>query len=114
MMAAVKRAPEGPGEEDRRRVQFKIDCSARSRNAIRHGHVTGTDVYGLTAASIARGALIVASRGFHHRGALAPAQAFDPREFLASLRDFKIAWEVGDPETAAPVTDTTEHAQVPS
>jgi short subunit dehydrogenase-like uncharacterized protein len=114
MMAAVRRAPEGPGEEDRRRVEFKIDCTARSRNSIREGHVSGTDVYGLTAASIARGAMIVASRGFNRRGALAPAQAFDPREFLASLREFKVAWEVGDPETAAPVTDTSEHAQVPS
>lgn len=113
MSAAVRRAPEGPSEEARRRVQFKIDCVARSRDSIRRGHVSGTDVYGLTAASITRGAIIVSSRGFNRVGALAPAQAFDPREFLASLRDYKVAWEVGDPETAAPMTDTAEHVQVP-
>jgi short subunit dehydrogenase-like uncharacterized protein len=113
MQAAVRRAPAGPGEEARRGVEFKIDCVARSRNSIRRGHVTGTDVYGMTAAAISRGARIVASRGFNRVGALAPSQAFDPREFLGSLRDYKIEWEVGDPETAEAMTDTAEHAQVP-
>ena len=36
------------------------------------------DVYGLTAAAIASGAIIAASKGFKGRGGLAPSQAFEP------------------------------------
>jgi short subunit dehydrogenase-like uncharacterized protein len=102
MSAAVRRAPEGPSPEGRRRVEFKIDCTARSATAIRRSSVTGIDVYGLTAASIAHGARIVAGRGFHGRGALAPSQAFDPSEFLTALDRFKVRWELGEPEPVPP------------
>lgn len=110
MSAAVRRAPRGPGEEGRKKVEFKIDCTARASDSIRHGSVTGTDVYGLTAAAIAHGAILVTKRGFNRRGALAPSQAFDARDFLASLRRFDVEWEVGRPQSAAPVTDTAEQA----
>lgn len=116
MGAAVKRAPEGPGEADRRKVEFKIDCVARSSTATRRASVTGTDVYGLTAASIAHGARIVAGRGFRGRGALAPSQAFDPREFLTALDRFKVRWEVGEPEvtSAEKRRETVETAKAAS
>lgn len=101
MSAAVRRTPEGPSPEGRRKVKFKIDCTARSATAIRRSSVTGIDVYGLTAASIAHGARIVAGRGFHGRGALAPSQAFEPGEFLTALDRFEVRWELGKPQPHA-------------
>ena len=92
--AAISRLPEGPSIEERKGVRFKIVCEARSPRGARRGWVSGRDVYGLTAAAIARGATLAASRGFGHRGALAPSQAFDPREFLAALDRFEVRWEV--------------------
>jgi short subunit dehydrogenase-like uncharacterized protein len=100
--AVVSKLPEGPSEEDRRAVRFKIVCDARSQDAERRGTVTGSDVYGLTAASVARAGVIAASRGFRGLGALAPSQAFDPREFLGGLERFDVRWEVGDSREPAP------------
>jgi hypothetical protein len=45
----------------------------------------GTDVYGLTARTTVEGALRCAAPGFDAAGALAPSQAFDPADFLASV-----------------------------
>jgi short subunit dehydrogenase-like uncharacterized protein len=103
--AAISRLPEGPSESDRRAVRFKIVCDAHSRTSSRRGMITGADVYGLTAAAIARGAVIAASRGFHERGALAPSQAFDRTEFLTALERFDVRWELEAPRepSAAPV-----------
>jgi short subunit dehydrogenase-like uncharacterized protein len=92
--AAVNRLPEGPSEESRKAARFKIVCDASSPNSQRRGTMTGSDVYGLTAASIARGAVIAASRGFRGLGALAPAQAFDPSGFLAGLERFDVSWNL--------------------
>lgn len=102
MSAAVTRTADGPSEADRRKNAFKIDCRVRSATAIREGSITGTDVYGLTAASIAHGARIAAGRGFSGRGALAPSQAFDPREFLTALDRFEVRWELGEPQPIPP------------
>ena len=61
------------------------------------GRLTGTDVYGLTAALIVDGA-IRASRGeVKGSGALAPAVAFDPATFLSGLDRFGFNWEVTPP-----------------
>jgi hypothetical protein len=67
--------------------------------------IRGSDVYGLTGAMIARGALIAAGKDFEGRGGLAPSQAFEPREFLSDLDRFGIAWELagaGPAESRAP------------
>ncbi|MGZ5376201.1 MAG: saccharopine dehydrogenase family protein [Solirubrobacterales bacterium] len=94
LSAAISRLPEGPSEADRKAVRFKVVCEARSREDTRRGWVSGRDVYGLTAASIVRGATIMAARGFNRRGALAPAQAFDPSDFLAALDRFEVRWGI--------------------
>jgi short subunit dehydrogenase-like uncharacterized protein len=94
--AAISRLPEGPSDEDRKAVRFKVVCDARSAERSRRGWVSGRDVYGLTAASIVRGATIAASRGFNRRGALAPAQVFDPRDFLAALEPFQLRWGIDE------------------
>jgi short subunit dehydrogenase-like uncharacterized protein len=98
LSAAIRRAPEGPDEEARKGVEFKIVCTCKGQGASKSGWISGRDVYGLTAASIARGARIVAGRGFRGRGALAPSQAFEPRQFLAGLDRFGVRWRVGDSE----------------
>jgi short subunit dehydrogenase-like uncharacterized protein len=104
--AAVSRLPEGPSEESRKGARFKIVCDASSPESQRRGTITGSDVYGLTAASIARGAVIAASRGFRGIGALAPAQAFDPSGFLAGLERFDLSWNLGEAREPQP-----EHAE---
>jgi len=94
LAALVPRLPEGPSEEGRRRSRFVIDCEARQGRRRRRGTVTGADSYGLTARSTAEGALRCAEPGFEGRGALAPSQAFDPREFLGALRGFGVEYEI--------------------
>jgi hypothetical protein len=55
------------------------------------GLVEGADFYGLTAAALAAGAMrLGASNG--RVGALPPAAAFDPAEFLADLEGRGLRW----------------------
>ena len=56
--------------------------------------MTGTDLYGLTARTTVEGALRCAAPGYDRRGALAPSEAFDPRDFLGVLREFGVEHEV--------------------
>lgn len=94
MGALVKRLPAAPGEQSRKASRFTISCEARSKTATRRGTVRGSDVYGLTAVSLAHGAAICADPGYERSGALAPAQAFDPAAFLAALSEFGVSVEV--------------------
>jgi short subunit dehydrogenase-like uncharacterized protein len=99
--ALINRLPEGPSEEQRRKSRFVVGCEAKAGSRTRRGWVQGRDVYGLTAVTTAQGALLAAYPDFDRRGALAPAQAFDPRSFLDSLSSFGVEWEV----EAAPVSE---------
>ena len=47
--------------------------------------MTGRDLYGLTARTTVEGALRFAAPGYDRKGALAPSEAFDPRDFLSAL-----------------------------
>jgi short subunit dehydrogenase-like uncharacterized protein len=100
MGALVQRLPAAPGEQSRKASRFTISCEARSKTGSRRGTVRGSDVYGLTAASLAHGALLCADPAFEGSGALAPAQAFDPGAFFAGLADLGVSFEV-DPLPAA-------------
>lgn len=100
--AAIRRLPEGPSDEDRRSVLFTVVCDARAGDRTRRGLVRGGDVYGLTAVTASEGALRMADPAFDRKGALAPAQAFDPASFLDSLADNGIEREVEPlPETVS-------------
>jgi short subunit dehydrogenase-like uncharacterized protein len=92
--ALISRLPEGPSAEQRERVRWTIVCEARRGEVERRGVISGMDVYGLTAAALRQGALIAAGEGFEGRGALAPAQAFDPKDFLTGLDPFDVRWNV--------------------
>ena len=94
MGALVRRLPAAPDEQSRAASRFTIGCEARGKAGIRRGIVRGSDVYGLTAASLAHGALLCADPVYDRSGALAPAQAFDPASFLAALADFGVSFEV--------------------
>ena len=92
--AAIGRLPEGASEDDRRQARFTIACEVKRGKRIRRGTVTGRDIYGLTARLVTRGARICSGKGFSGKGFLAPAQAFDPREFLSDLEEFSLEWHV--------------------
>lgn len=94
--ALIPRLPEGPSLESRRKSRFVIVCEARGRGRRARGTVSGSDPYGLTARMTVEGALRCASPGYDRRGALAPAQAFDPADFLDSLRSAGVEYEVPD------------------
>jgi short subunit dehydrogenase-like uncharacterized protein len=101
--AAVDRLPEGPGEERRREARFTVEALARSRDG-RSGRarVSGSDVYGLTAAALAFGAERMAADGYDRIGALGPAAAFEPAELLEALSAFDLRVEAPAPPEGAP------------
>jgi short subunit dehydrogenase-like uncharacterized protein len=101
--AVVSRLPEGPSAAQRDRMRWTIACEAKRGEVIRRGVISGKDVYGLTAAAIRQGAMIAAGRGFDARGALAPSQAFSPKDFLAGLDRFDVRWTVEGAESPLPV-----------
>lgn len=92
--AVIGRLPAAPSEGDRKKARFTISCEARGKSGARRGIVRGGDVYGLTAVSLAHGALLCTDPGYDRRGALAPAQAFDPTAFFAALANFGVSIEV--------------------
>jgi len=94
MAALVRRLPAAPSEEGRKASRFTISCEARGKAGVRRGTVRGSDVYGLTAVSVANGALLCADSTYDRGGALAPAQAFDPTSLFAALADFGVSTEV--------------------
>lgn len=92
---AIGLLPEGPAEERRRAVSWTILARAQGRDGTASsGIVRGSDVYGLTAETMAAGMERMAADGFEHTGAHAPASAFDAAEMLDSLAGVGVAWEV--------------------
>jgi len=63
--ALIRRMPEGPSDEARRRSRFEISCEARGADGSRR-----------------------------RSGALAPSQAFEPRDLMAALGGFGVTWEI--------------------
>src|SRR4051812_14518598 len=92
--ALIPRMADGPSEESRRRSSFTVVCEARQGSQQRRGAVSGADLYGFTARTIVEGALRCAAPAYDRAGALAPSEAFDPRDFLGALEDFGVEHEV--------------------
>lgn len=76
--------PVGPSPAERREQRFTYVLDATSGDRTLRGVVRGTDTYGTTAV-IAAEAVCRLADGSAKPGVLTPAQAFDPRDFLAAL-----------------------------
>jgi hypothetical protein len=100
--AAIGRLPEGPSPADRAAARFTIVCEVARGSRKRRGVIRGSDVYGLTAAAVVRGAIIAAQGGVPRAGALAPAQAFAIEDFLKGLRRFDVDWQVDESRESVP------------
>jgi short subunit dehydrogenase-like uncharacterized protein len=105
--AVIDRLPEGPAEDARRSSAFTIVADARgvdgtSARAI----VEGRDVYGITAVIAVEIARRMTTDGFEASGALAPAQAVDPADFLAFLGEHGVSHRVERPATREPTART--------
>ena len=90
----IARLPEGPSERARGKANYTIVCEARTRTGTRTGILRGRDVYGITARIVAEGAMRMLDPAFDRSGALTPAQAFEPEDFLASLAAAGISTEI--------------------
>ncbi|AVT29453.1 saccharopine dehydrogenase [Plantactinospora sp. BC1] len=91
----VDALPEGPDEEERRgqRFSYLVDAVGADGRQLR-GIVRGSDTYGSTAVIAVEAARRLVADGARP-GVLAPAQAFDPRDFLACLAPHGIGWRIG-------------------
>ena len=100
---AIDRLPEGPSEDVRRGAKFTIVVVARGEDGrTGRGLVSGGDVYGLTAVTAVHSAAMLADSGYDRAGALSPASAFEPLEFLNYLGDHGVSFELdGVAEEAA-------------
>ena len=82
-----------PRRQARARARFRIVAQARAGEQRARVLVEGSDVYGLTARFLVEAALRVAAPGAP-TGALAPAQALPPREFLNATGGADLRWRV--------------------
>lgn len=90
---AIERLPEGPPPRRRRESRFVIVAEAVGLDGrAARGVLHGVDIYGCTARISVEGAsrLVVGTKS----GVLAPAQAFDPDDFLEFLRTLEFSWSV--------------------
>jgi len=80
--AVIDMLPEGPAEPDRRAQRFTY--------LVGDAVVRGFDTYGTTAVIAVEAARRLVDT--EKRGALAPAQAFDPADFLDFLTGHRLSW----------------------
>ncbi|RKN47011.1 saccharopine dehydrogenase family protein [Streptomyces hoynatensis] len=93
----VAALPEGPDAGTRAAARWLMAAYATAADGRRaQGSVTGTDGYGLTAVIAVEGALRLVT-GEVPPGVLAPAQAFDPADFLTALEPHGVRWSVLTP-----------------
>jgi short subunit dehydrogenase-like uncharacterized protein len=75
----------GPTPKRRAETRWTVVGEARAPGRGRRATLTGTDVYGVTAQLVVRAAEALRAGEVEGVGALAPAEAFDPRGLLARL-----------------------------
>jgi len=80
--------PSGPSAASRRKSRFAVVAEARGPGGAGRAVLTGSDVYGLTALLIVRGAQALMAGESRGTGVLAPAEAFDARTLAARLEPF--------------------------
>ena len=77
--------PAAPSEESRRASRFTVVAEARGQGGEGRAVLQGSDVYGLTALLLVRGAQMLLAGEERGRGVLAPAEAFDARTLAGRL-----------------------------
>ena len=75
----------GPDEARRAKTRFVVVAEAHGPNGSRRVVLRGSDVYGLTALLVARGAEALRDGAARGSGALAPAEAFDAWALVEKL-----------------------------
>jgi hypothetical protein len=89
-VAPVLRAIAGrggdPAPDATRGKRFAVAAEARGPVGTRRVVITGRDPYGVTARLVAYAAVALRDGDVRSSGALAPAEAFDPRSLLVQLR----------------------------
>ncbi len=88
MRVASRFGPSGPSEASRRKSRFTVVAEARGAGGNGRAIIEGTDVYGLTALLIVRGAEALLAGEARGTGVLAPAEAFDARTFAGRLEPY--------------------------
>ncbi|GAB2632589.1 saccharopine dehydrogenase family protein [Nocardia goodfellowii] len=92
----IESLPVGPDDAQRAACTWTIVLDAVAEDGRRaRGVVTGPDTYGTTALTAVEAALRLATSP-PSAGVLAPAQAFDPADFLAALRPHGLRWTIED------------------
>ncbi len=90
--------PDGPTEAVRRRAAFAVVAEATAGSGARRTiWVSGSDPYGLTAASAVLCARLILAPSFSKSGALTPAQAFGARTLLEGLSPQGVLFGEGEP-----------------
>lgn len=90
----IEQLPDGPAAEHRRTTRFVVMVDAAGTDGRRaRGVVEGTDAYGTTAVIAVEAARRLAADP-PKPGALAPAQAYDPTDFLNFLAPHGVTWTV--------------------
>jgi short subunit dehydrogenase-like uncharacterized protein len=91
--ALVDRLPEGPSDAAREKSRFTIVAEAHGEDGgTGRAVLQGSDVYGLTAVTAVELARIMCLDRFDRSGALAPAQAVDPEDFLGFLGEHGVSF----------------------
>lgn len=89
--------PEGPSESQRRRTTFRVLAEAIGPAGRAFVLCEGRDLYGLTGRFLVEAALAVSAEGYGRTGAMAPAEALDPTEFLDAVAGDDFSWTASYP-----------------
>ena len=99
----IEKLPEGPAAEQRRASKFVVIVDAVGTDGRRaRGVAEGADTYGTTAVIAVEAAHRLAA-GSPAPGALAPAQVYDPTDFLNFLAPQEFTWTVERIPSSDPV-----------
>ena len=93
----LDRRPPGPNDEQRHADKWAILAEARSEGTWRNVAMLGNDAYGLTAETLAAGAMKLAAEGHEGAGVMAPVQAMGMELLHKELIDFGIDVQVYEP-----------------
>jgi short subunit dehydrogenase-like uncharacterized protein len=100
----IDRLPEGPSEQVRRAARFTVAALAHGMDGTTgRGVLRGSDIYGLTAVIAVHAAEQMADESYDRAGALSPAMAFEPAEFLNYLGDHGVSYELDSAAQGVPV-----------